>query len=162
MAALAGVRSCGTVFHTKIARSPRRACNFMIPKGESAPAVFSIPIARSTFPLSPAMAGFEFSARCEVWPRRTVAEPLPTPPLDHKLSPLAGAFDVNGASEKFPRTCACQCVLQSRRRRVNHKHRVPRQFHSVTPNSDLGVKPQNVSRGGHVLHMQLVCYTCPR
>jgi hypothetical protein len=32
MAALAGVGSCGTVFHTKIARSTGRACNFMIPK----------------------------------------------------------------------------------------------------------------------------------
>jgi hypothetical protein len=48
MAALAGVGSYGIVFHTKIARSSRRACNFMIPKGECAPAVFSIPIARST------------------------------------------------------------------------------------------------------------------
>jgi hypothetical protein len=47
MAALAGVGSYGIVFHTKIARSSRRACNFMIPKGECAPAVFSIPIARS-------------------------------------------------------------------------------------------------------------------
>jgi hypothetical protein len=48
MAALAGVGSYGIVFHTKIVRSSRRACNFMIPKGECAPAVFSIPIARST------------------------------------------------------------------------------------------------------------------
>jgi hypothetical protein len=49
MAALAGVGSYGIVFHTKIARSSRRACNFMIPKGDCAPAVFSIPIARSIF-----------------------------------------------------------------------------------------------------------------
>ena len=49
MAALAGVGSYSIVFHTKIARSSRRACNFMIRKGECAPAVFSIPIARSTF-----------------------------------------------------------------------------------------------------------------
>jgi hypothetical protein len=54
MAALAGVGSYGIVFHTKIARSSRRACNFMIPKGECAPAVFSIPIARST--LQPMLA----------------------------------------------------------------------------------------------------------
>ena len=49
MAALAGVGSYGAVFHTKTARSSRRACNFIIPKGECAPAIFSIPIARSTF-----------------------------------------------------------------------------------------------------------------
>jgi hypothetical protein len=54
MAALAGVGSYGIVFHTKIVRSSRRACNFMIPKGECAPAVFSIPIARST--LQPSLA----------------------------------------------------------------------------------------------------------
>jgi len=63
MAASAGVGSCGTVFHTKIARRPRRACNFMIPKGESAPAVFSIPIARSTF-LPPR----RFASRCKITP----------------------------------------------------------------------------------------------
>src|SRR5271156_2420860 len=49
MAALAVVGAYGVVFHTKIARSSRRTCNFMIPKGECAPAVFSIPIARSIF-----------------------------------------------------------------------------------------------------------------
>ena len=54
MAALAGVGSYGIVFRTKIVRSSRRACNFMIPKGECAPAVFSIPIARSTFLAEPA------------------------------------------------------------------------------------------------------------
>ena len=66
MAALAGVGSYGIVFHTKIARSFRRACNFMIPKGECAPAVFSIPIARSTpnrVSYSGARAGYVLLAR---------------------------------------------------------------------------------------------------
>jgi len=49
MVALAGVGSYGTVFHTKIARGSGRAYNVMIPKGWCAPAVFSIPIARSIF-----------------------------------------------------------------------------------------------------------------
>jgi hypothetical protein len=58
MAALAGVGSYGIVFHTKIARSSGRACSFKISKGECAPAVFSIPIARSTTPRArPAGAG---------------------------------------------------------------------------------------------------------
>ena len=65
MAALAGVGSYGIVFHTKIARSSRRACNFMIPKGECAPAVFSIPIARST-----------------LRPRWTTQDNLPKPKID--------------------------------------------------------------------------------
>ena len=53
MVALTGAGSYGTVFHTKIGRNSRRACNFMIPSRSSAPAVFSILIARST----PAIAG---------------------------------------------------------------------------------------------------------
>jgi hypothetical protein len=47
MVAFAGIGSYGNVFHTKIARSSRRACNFVIPKDRWEPAVFSIPIARS-------------------------------------------------------------------------------------------------------------------
>jgi hypothetical protein len=40
LAASAGVGSYGIAFHTKIARSAHRACNFMIPKSQCAPAVF--------------------------------------------------------------------------------------------------------------------------
>jgi hypothetical protein len=54
MVAFAGVGSYGNVLRTKIARSSRRACNFVILKDRWEPAVFSIPIARST--LQPSLA----------------------------------------------------------------------------------------------------------
>src|SRR6202021_286857 len=86
MAALAGVGSYGIVFHTKIARSSRRACNFMTPKGECAPAVFSIPIARSN---SRCLSG-----PCVVLGRDLACRPVPTvsmranarnPPCRHRV-----------------------------------------------------------------------------
>ncbi len=62
MVALAGVGSYGTVFHTKIARGSGRAYNVMIPKCWCAPAVFSIPIARSI--LQPSLANASQDCVC--------------------------------------------------------------------------------------------------
>jgi hypothetical protein len=63
MAALAGVGSCGTVFHTKIARSTGRACNFMIPKRLVRSSGISIPIARSTLKQRQATQGYNIGVK---------------------------------------------------------------------------------------------------
>ena len=100
MAALAGVGSYSIVFHTKIARSSRRACNFMIRKGECAPAVFSIPIARSTFRCFP--LAFVLG---EAFARSSVSKASMRPNSSHSLRILRMQ---NGTSVAAPPTSEIQ------------------------------------------------------